>query len=227
MSIIMMKNIPLAERPRERSLKYGCKNLSNEDLIAIILKSGTKNSSVKEISSKILIRIENIQNLKEISVHELTKIKGIGNTKAITLIAAIELGKRVHSGLNSKEKIKINNAADVYNIFKKKIASKKQEYFYGIYLNNKKEILATKMLFKGSLDMSIAHPREIFKEALKQSAATIICVHNHPSGDPNPSKQDISLTKRIKASSLVMGIKLDDHIIIGDKYFSFFENNLI
>ena len=225
MKPILINNLPEEERPREHFVKYGKDSITNEDLISIILRTGTKNHSVKELSKNILTKIEDITDLKELTIPKLKEIKGIGNAKAITLLAAIELGYRVHQIKSNKKQKPIQSPEDIYNLFKPILKEKKQEHFYVIFLNNKKEIIDYKLLFKGSLNISIVHPREIFKEALKYSAASIICVHNHPSGDPKPSIQDITITKRIKKVSETMGIPLNDHIIIGDNYYSFSENN--
>jgi len=225
MKPILINNLPEEERPREHFIKYGKENISNEDLISIILRTGTKNQSVKELSKNILTKIDDITDLKELTINKLKEIKGIGNAKAITLLASIELGYRVHQIKNNKRQKPIHNPEDIYNLFKPRLKDKKQEHFYVVFLNNKKELIDYKLLFKGSLNISIVHPREIFKEALKYSAASIICVHNHPSGDERPSLQDITITKRIKTVSETMGIPLEDHVIIGDNYYSFSENN--
>lgn len=220
-----IKDINLSERPRERLLEVGPNNLSNEELISIILKTGTKNLSVKELSLNLLSEIKDINNLKDIRVNNLIKIKGIGIVKAIELIAAIELGRRVHY---EKQiiKTKITNANSIYDYFKYLLNDQKQEHFYCIYLDNKKNIIDKKLLFIGTINMSIVHPREIFKEAYLLSASSIICLHNHPSGDVLPSNEDILITNKIKEIGNIQGINLLDHIIIGNNnYYSFFENN--
>jgi DNA repair protein RadC len=228
MSSIMIKDIPIDEKPRERLLKYGPENISSEDLIAIILKTGTKNNSVKHLAGKILSNINNISDLKDISVNNLININGIGKTKAIELLASIELGRRVYYEKIIDPKIDLNNPNKIYDYIKYLIRDNKQEYFYCLYLDNQKKLIDKRLLFVGTINMSIVHPREIFKYAYLYSASSIICVHNHPGGNPEPSIEDIELTKILVDIGSIQGIKVIDHIIIGDnKYYSFYENKNI
>lgn len=224
MNKILMKDIPLNERPRERFIKYGKENLSNEDLISILLNNGTKNISVKALAENILSEINDISNLKNITLNKLTSIKGIGSKKAITILSAIELGKRVYYDKN-ETKIKLDSAKKIYDYMKYDLFEKSQEYFYVLYLDTKKNLISKKLLFIGTINKSIVHPREIFKYAYILSAASIICVHNHPSGDTLPSKEDIVLTNNLKEISNLLGIQFIDHIIIGNNYYSFYENS--
>ena len=220
-----IRNLPISERPRERLEKYGASNLSNEELIAIIIKTGTKEKSVKDLANEILSKIKKISDFTEISINSITKIKGIGKAKAIELLAAIELGKRVYFDKDI-DTISFTNAESIYEYYKIKLFNKKQEYFYVVYLDNKKNFITDKILFIGTINMSVVHPREIYKEAYLNSASYIICIHNHPSGDPYPSKEDINLTNRISEIGKITAIPLLDHIVIGkNKYYSFFENN--
>lgn len=219
------KNLINDEKPRERFLKYGVNNISNEDLISIILKTGTKEYSVKEVSNNILSEIDEIQDLKNLSLNKLTSIKGIGNVKAIELLSAIELGRRVYYD-NKKTLKKLRNSSDAYNYINKKFLYKTKEYFYVIYLDIKSNILDTKLLFIGGLNECIIDIREIFKNAHLLSAASFICVHNHPSGDPNPSKKDDSNTIELIKIGKLQKILLKDHIIVGNgKYYSYYENS--
>lgn len=216
--------MPDEEKPRERLLKIGSNNLNNEELLSIILSTGTKNKSVKDLSMEILKEVKNINELKNVTINKLMNIKGIGYTKAITLIASLELGKRVYSNNEYKKEIKINSSYKVYEYFKDKLIDKKQEYFYVLYLNTKKNIIKEKLLFKGTLSSSDVHPREIFKYAYLYSASAIICIHNHPTGEVTPSDKDIEITNRLIKTGDILGISFLDHIIIGnDKYYSFFE----
>ena len=221
-----IRNIPISERPRERFIKYGKENLQTSELISIILNTGTKEKSVIELSNDIIQSVDNINELKELSLNKLIKIDGIGKVKAIKLLSAIELGKRVYYD-TKVDKIKINSAKKVYEYMKKDLINKKQEYFYAMYLDTKKNLIDIKLLFIGTINKSIVHPREIFKYAYLLSANSIICVHNHPSGDTTPSKEDILFTNSIIEIGKIQDIKIIDHIIIGNDYFSFCENNMI
>lgn len=226
MNEVLIKDIPISERPRERLMEYGVDSLSNEELLSIILKTGTKNNSVKKLSINILQKYNNITNLKDININDIMKINGIGKVKAIELIASIELGKRVYTNAY-KEKIKISNSYDIYTYFKTKLKDKKQEHFYVLYLDNKNKIIENKLLYVGTINKSVVHPREIFKNAYLNSASYIVCIHNHPSGDPHPSKEDILLTKNLKEIGKLNNIPILDHIIIGDvSYYSFFEEGI-
>lgn len=225
--IINFKNIPNTDKPRERLFNYGEENLSNEELISIILKTGSRKYSVKEVSLKLLEELGDINKLKNIGINSLTKIEGIGLVKAIELKAAIELGRRVYIN-SSVDKIEFKHPLDVYNYFINIVSDKKQEYFYCIYLDIKNKFIDKKCLFIGTINSSTVHPREIFKEAYLLSASKIICVHNHPSGDSTPSKADIDITRKIKEIGLIHGIEVVDHIIIGiGNYYSFHDNNQI
>ena len=223
MYILKIKDIPKNERPRERLLKYGVENLSNEELLSIIIKTGTKDYSVKAISQILLNELKDIKNLKTITLNKLTNIKGIGKVKAIELLASIELGKRVFEK-EKKIEIKLNNSSIIYEYFKDKFINEKQENFYAIYLDSKSNLIAYKLLFKGTLNSSCVHPREIFKYAHLESAYSIIVMHNHPSGDSTPSKEDEKTTKTLMEIGKLMSIPIVDHIIFGkDNYFSFYE----
>ena len=225
---IKIKDIPINERPRERLINGEVTNLSNEDLLAIILSSGTKNCSVKTLADVLLKEIGDLRLLSTINYNQLNKIKGIGKAKACILLACIELGKRINLEINSLNNIKFNNTKLIYKYYQERIGNKKQEYFYCVYLDNSLKIIKEKLLFKGTVNKSLVHPREIFKEAYLSSATAIICVHNHPSGNINPSQNDIQLTNRIIEISKILGIKFIDHLIIGmNSYYSFFENNKI
>ena len=228
MIFIKFKEIPVAERPRERLVIYGSENLSNEELLMIILKTGTKKYSVKEVSLNLLKYCNGINNLKDMTLNTLTSIEGIGRVKAIELLAIIELAKRMNEEESIKNMINCINPKNIITYFNYLFKDKKQEEIYVLYLDNKKKYLDKKRLFIGSINSSIAHPREIFKHAYLLSASYIICIHNHPSGDATPSKEDIIITKNLKTISDIHAIYLIDHIIIGtNNYYSFFEDNNI
>ena len=223
--MIGFKKLPNSDKPRERLRIYGEKNLSNEELISIIIKTGSKKYSVKEVALKILEEVGDIRGLKDIGINRLTNINGVGTVKAIELKAATELGRRVYLD-NSVSKINISNSEDIYKLVKDDLRDKLQECFYCLYLDNRNNVIDKKCLFIGTLNTSTVHPREIFKEAYLLSASKIICLHNHPSGDVSPSGADINLTRMIKEIGIIHGIELLDHVIIGkDEYYSFHDNN--
>ena len=220
------KNIIDEDKPRERFVQVGRENLSNEELISIILKTGTKDESVSDVSKNLLSMVDSITDLKDISINKLMNIKGIGLVKAIELLSAIELGKRIYYNNEFKRKIKIKNSLDAYNYIKNKFINKTKEYFYCIYLDSKSNIIEDKLLFIGGLNSCIIEVREIFKYAHLNSAASFICVHNHPSGDITPSKCDDANTINIIKVSRFQGIPIKDHIIVGNnKYYSYNENS--
>lgn len=223
---VKIKEIPKSERPCERLINNGVESLNNEELIAIILKTGVRGNSSKDLACKILSTIDCIKDLNNINFQKLKQIKGIGNIKACNLLASIELGKRINKKIDKLNNIKLTNSNIVYEFYKDKIGDKKQEYFYTIYLDNNKHIINEKLLFMGTINYSLVHPREVFKEAYLLGATAIICVHNHPSGNPLPSNQDYDVTNNLIEVGKILGIKVLDHIIIGkDNYYSFLENN--
>lgn len=224
--MINFKNIPESDKPRERLYQYGSENLSDEELISIILKTGTKGISVKEVSLKLLENVGDIKRLKDIGINTLMGINGIGRVKAIEIKAAIELGRRIYIENNKLSGVILNNSLKIYEYFKDLVGNKKQEYFYTVYVDTKGRYIDKKCLFVGTINNSIVHPREIFKEAYLLSANGIICIHNHPSGDPTPSKEDVMITRKIKEIAMIHGIRLVDHLIVGvNSYYSFYEDN--
>lgn len=223
---IKIKDIPTFDRPRERLINLGVECLSNEELFAIVLKVGTREISAKDLSAILLSKVGGINNLKEYNLEKLKKIKGIGTAKACLILAIIELSRRMNREVSNINNTKFKNCEVVYKYYKDILKDKKQEYFYCIYLDNSKKIIKDKLLYIGTINYSIVHPREVFKEAYLLSASAIICVHNHPSGNVLPSKPDIDLTKNLISVGNILGIKVLDHIIIGNNnYYSFLENN--
>ena len=218
-----LKELPASEMPRERLIKYGASNLSNEDLISILIRTGSKDVNVKELSSKILSKIKGINSLNDLSLRELTSIKGVGQTKALTILAAIELGKRVYNA-NIEEKLVLNNTDIVHKFFAPLIAKEKQENLLVILLDNKNRLINYKVMFKGTSTASLVEPKEIFNYAIKERADKIIIMHNHPSGIISPSEADIELTNKINLSGRIIGIPLVDHLITnGQNFYSFYE----
>lgn len=221
-----IKDFPLEERPREKVKQYGINNVTNKELLSIILKTGTKSINVEDLALSILRKYK-LHELKDVTINELTKIKGIGEVKAIELLAAIELGKRINYKTEEKKK-KLNNPEVIFQEMRYLFIDKKQELFYCLYLNEKQELIERKLLFMGTVNKSITHPREVFKEAYRLSASSIICMHNHPSNDLRPSKSDIEFTTSLVEIGKLQGIPVVDHIIVGDSsFYSFYEHNNI
>lgn len=222
-----IKDLPAQERPRERLIKYGSGVLSNAELIAIIIRTGTKSQSAINIARKIISSSEGLKFLSTSSVQELSQIKGIGTAKAAQIKAAVELGKRLKL-YRTNDKLKIISPSDAAEIVMEDLRYLKKEYLRVIFLNTKNVVIDIKDLSIGSLNSSIVHPREVFCEAIKKSSSSIIICHNHPSGDPLPSGEDINITKRLYEVGKIVGIDVLDHIIIGDgNYISLKEKGII
>lgn len=183
-----------------------------------MLRTGTKDESVLQLSNRLLKHFEGLRLLKDATLDEITSIKGIGTAKAIQVLAAVEIGRRI-SNLTYEERYSIRSPEDGANYVMHDMRFLSQEHFVCLYLNTKNQVLSKQTVFIGSLNASIVHPREVFKEALKRSAASVICVHNHPSGDPSPSREDIEVTKRLGECGKIIGIEVLDHLIIGENKF--------
>lgn len=220
----LIKDLPELEKPREKFKTSGLKQLSDADLLAIILRTGTNHCSVRDLAIKILLEMDGIENLTFSSLETLSKIKGIGEVKAITLLAAVELGKRA-SNYSTKKSSRINNAYHLYQLLEADLKNLTQEHFLAIFLNSKNEIIHQKTIFIGSANKSTVHPRDIYREAIKYSAVKLMVAHNHPSGDPTPSKEDIKFTSILAEAGKLLQIPLIDHIIIGQgTYYSFYDH---
>lgn len=223
---VKIKDIPECERPCERLMINGVETLSNEELLAIIFKTGTKGNSAKDLGCELLSKLGNIKKLKDVNYEFLSNFKGIGMSKACNLLASIELGKRINREVDKIKDVRLTNCEIVYKFYKEKIGTKKQEYFYAVYLDTNKRIIDDKLLFIGTVNYSLVHPREIFKEAYLLGASAILCVHNHPGGNPIPSKQDYEITNNLVTAGKILGVKVVDHIIVcKNNYYSFLENN--
>lgn len=225
---ITIKDLPEEERPREKLYKDGVKKLSNSELLAIIIRTGNKENTAVELSQRILaIGKKGLKFLADSSLEELTSIDGVGKCKAAQILAAVELGRRVSASMGEVKR-KISTPLDISNLVMEEMRYLKKEYFKIIMLDTKNHVIAIENISVGSLNSSIVHPREVFKDAIKRSSASIILVHNHPSGDPTPSNEDIKITKRLVEGGKILGIEVLDHIIIGDGvYLSFKEKQLI
>jgi len=219
-----IKDMPEDERPRERLIKYGPKHLSTAELLAIVMRVGTREENALELAKKLLEKY-NLPALSKSDVIELRKTLGIGDAKACQIVASFELGRRL---LTYESKPPIRTPQDVADMFMSELRYLKKEIFKGVYLDTKNRVIADETVSMGSLNTNIVHPREVFKKAIEKSAASIILVHNHPSGDPTPSSEDIELTKRMREAGNLLGIEVFDHVIIGDgKYISLKEKELI
>ncbi|MEY9868548.1 DNA repair protein RadC [Peribacillus sp. B2I2] len=224
---MLIRDYPKEERPRERFLQDGPQSLSNQELLALLLRTGSREESVLQLSGRLINSFKGLRLLKEASVEELTVMKGIGEAKAIQILASVELGRRINK-LNDQDRYVIRSPEDGANYCMEEMRFLSQEHFVCLYLNTKNQVLQKTTVFIGSLNASIVHPREVFKEAFRRSAASIICLHNHPSGDPSPSREDIEVTKRLVECGKIIGIEVLDHIIIGEhKYVSLKEKGYL
>lgn len=226
MNYLKIKDFPLSERPRERLKEVGAKNLTDKELLSIILKVGTKSKNVSDLALEVL-RNYSLSEFKDLRIQDLIKIKGIGEVKALELLATVELGKRIF--LKETKKLeKLENPQAIWESSKYLFNGLKQEYFYCYYFNNKQELIERKLIFMGTINQATTHTREIFKEAYKVSASSIVCLHNHPSNDITPSKADIIFTERLMKTGSIQGIPVVDHIIVGDNaFYSFYEHRNI
>ena len=212
-------DLPVSERPRERLSKYGVDKLSAQEILAVLLGRGISGESVTVTSQRLLSRFGNLKGIANATLEELSDIKGIGPAKASQIKAAFELAKRLEDPPESDKKPVVKTPEDVENLVRTKLKGKKKEYFLVLSLDTRGKLIKTSEVSVGSLDSSIVHPREVFKEALTASAASVIFVHNHPSGDPEPSEDDIKLTKRLADAGDILGIDVLDHVIVADHDF--------
>lgn len=220
-----IREMPKVERPREKLIEKGPENLKDEELLAILLRTGTREKNVLDLAKEILKKYSKKKFLK-LKHRDLIKIKGVDSAKACTILAAIELTRRILK-VGEETLPKIESIKDVISQFSY-LREKQREHLAALYLNARNEVIFKKHLFVGTLDANICHPREIFKHALDKNAASVILVHNHPSGDPEPSKADLEITKRIQEAGKIMGIDILDHIIITqERIFSFKNQKLI
>jgi len=222
---------PKDERPREKLIKHGCEFLSHAELLAIMLRTGTNNHqhsrSALDLAKTILSKYKNLNGLINASATELISVKGIGWAKASQIVAAIELGRRAVSEKNGNNQV-FRCSEEVANYYIPLLKSLKKEQFRILLLNIKNRVIKEVLISTGSLSSSIVHPREVLKPAIQESASALIFIHNHPSGDPQPSMDDIEITKRLAKSCSIIGIEALDHIIVGESdYFSFKKKNML
>lgn len=224
---MLIKEMHNADRPRERLMNYGADKLTNQELLGIIINTGSREESSVTVANRIIQNMKSIRELRSLTYQELISVKGIGEAKAITILAVIEVAIRMHTH-SLEEDVFIKSPEDVSDFLMEKMRYYQQEHFVVLYLSTKNMVIHQETMFKGSLNTSIVHPREVYKEAVKRSAAAIICVHNHPSGDPSPSREDIEVTKRLHECGEMIGVDFLDHVIIGaGKYISLKEMNYI
>jgi len=221
-----VQQMPLNERPRERLFKLGPEAVSSAELLAIILGSGTKGKSVIQLSQELLVKFESLKGLAEATIEELCEIKGMGMAKAIQIKATTTIALRLSQN-DSAPKCKIDNPQSAYHLIKETLENEKREIFTVVMLDTKSHLITHQVVSIGTLSRSLIHPREVFYPAIRHKAASIILAHNHPSGDPTPSKQDVEVTKMLVDAGELMGIFVNDHLIIGQGSFISMRQNKI
>jgi len=222
-----IKDIPLENRPRERLSKNGPSILSDSELLAVILQKGTAKDNAIDMSNKLLSKYP-IEQLSDMTLSELQEIDGIGPAKAMQIVSLFEFMKRHNKAKNSKKIVTVESVKDVYNYFVDELQNKQKEHLCVLLLDSNNTIINHHLISVGTLNSSIIHPREVLKEAIKQSANSIILVHNHPTNNAEPSQDDLNATKIINEASKTVGIKLLDHVIISkNSYFSFEQKGLL
>ncbi len=224
---LMIRDLPAEERPREKMQNLGPEALSSSEIIAVILRTGNPRESAVHLAERIISHAGGLRFLPEMSLELLQSFHGIGPAKAVQIKAALELGKRIATTLHV-DNMSVTSPHFVADMFMEELRYKKKEYFKLILLNTKNKVISKEEISVGSLNASIVHPREICSLPMQKSAASVILVHNHPSGDPTPSQEDLSVTRRLVEGGNILGIEVKDHIIIGDGcYLSFKEKGLL
>jgi len=214
-----IRDLPLSERPRERLQKLGVEALSAQEILAVLLGRGIAGESVMVTAQRLLSHFGSLKGIADASVEELSQVKGIGLAKAAQIKAAFELSSRLGGYPEAGDKPIVKTPEDVASLVKGRLRGKKKEHFLALLLDTRNQLIKVSEISIGSLDTNIVHPREVYKEAISASAASVIFVHNHPSGDPTASEDDIKLTKRLAEAGEIVGIDVLDHIIIGDKKY--------
>lgn len=216
---LTMKDMPSELRPRERLLKEGARSLTDAELLAILLRTGTSRNTALDLAAVILANFNGLRGLVQASVEELSAVKGVGPAKAAQIKAALELGKRLAAD-SGEERAVIKTPADAAGLVMEEMRHLDREHFRALLLNAKNQVIGQEVISIGTLNSSAVHPRELFKSAIKRSAAALILVHNHPSGDPSPSREDVEVTRRLVEVGRLIGIEVLDHLVIGDNKFS-------
>lgn len=216
---MQIKSLPAGERPMEKAERFGIKRLSNSELLALIIHTGTRDNSALRLAEEILSKCDGgLSNMGSMNMETLTDINGIGSQKACTILASVELGKRISTCFVPGRKM-LDSCDEVARLFMEDLRYEKKEHFKSVMVNVRSEMISIDDISVGELTGAIVHPREAFRNAVRQSAAGIIFVHNHPSGDPTPSEEDIAITKRLAESGQILGIRVLDHVIIGNGTF--------
>lgn len=215
-----IREMPESQRPREKLLATSPSQLEDRDLLALVLGHGTRTLSALAVADKLLAEFRSLARLGDASIEELTRVPGVGEAKAARLSAACEIGRRL-APMTSVHKAKIRCVRDVVDLMQGKLRYLDREEFYAVLLDTKHRVLECHRVSQGHLNGTLVHPREVFKPAIRRSSDAIIVVHNHPSGDPTPSPEDIAVTRRLSAAGRLLGIELLDHVILGhDDYVS-------
>ena len=223
---VMIRDLPQEERPRERLLRQGPEGLSNTELLALLLRTGIRGESVLKQAERLLAHFEGLRGLAMARPEELASFPGVGRAKAATLLAAFELGRRLATAGGDELPV-ITGPREVAELMMGRLRFLDREHFYVVLLNARNQCLGVERVSIGHLTASLVHPREVFKAAIQKSAAAVILAHNHPSGDPTPSREDVFLTRRLREGGELLGIEILDHVVFGDnKYISLKEKGL-
>lgn len=225
-NFLTIRDMPPCQRPREKAWQHGVESLSDSELLCILIGSGGRGNTAMVLANSVLSRFENLRRLSTISLKELQEIKGIGPVKALEIKACLEIARRFHQVL-LKPGMVLNQSQQVFAYYHERLRDQKKENFFSLLLDSKNRVIREELISVGSLNFSIVHPREVFVPAIRETAASVLLLHNHPSGDPSPSKEDIGVTKRLFEVGKLIGIGILDHIIIGSGcYVSFLEQKL-
>ena len=211
-----IRELPQGERPRERLKEYGAKHLSNTELVAILLRTGLQGENVLSLSSKVLMQFGGLAGLGRSTIGELCAVRGLSEAKACQILAALELGRRSVSQ-SPEERVAINSPQDVANLLMGEMSLLEQEHLRVLLLNTKNEVMKIQEIYVGNVNSSVVRPAEVIRPAVRENAPSIIVVHNHPSGDPTPSQEDVSITKDLVAAGKLLGVELLDHVVIGSQ----------
>lgn len=211
-----IKDLPSAERPRERLIRYGPRSLSTAELLAIVLRTGTRQRSALALAEQLVADHNGLQGVATATVEELARLSGVGPVKAVQIAACVELGRRLEAQRGSDERQCIRSPEDAARILMPEMRDAAKETFRSLLLDTRNRVIRQTVVSIGTLDSSVVHPREVFRDAIAASAASILVAHNHPSGDPTPSPEDRKVTDRLAQAGQLLGIELVDHLVIGD-----------